>query len=69
MGKLGFKAIKSRFRATSIWPFNPWHRTTKTWTSKIYIATNIIDHGSVDDYTTYEKADHNQNLGEEFVAL
>ncbi len=73
MGKLSFRAIIHKNKSSldlglQVYGLStPRQQTTKTWPSKIYIATNIIDHGSDDDCTTYEKTHHNQDLGEEFI--
>ncbi len=73
MGELGFRTITHKNKSSldlrlQVYGLStPRQQTTKTWPWKIYIATNIIDHGSDDDYTTYEKTHHNQDLGEEFV--
>jgi hypothetical protein len=52
MGKPGHrlisnkKIIKARFKATSIWPFNPKAMDNKIRPSKIYNAISINNHGS-----------------------
>jgi hypothetical protein len=53
--------IKARFKATSIWPFNPKAMDNKIRTSKIYNATNINNHGSDQkECTSNEETDHSQ---------
>ncbi len=56
------KNIKARFKVTNIWPFNPKAIDNKTQLSKIYIATNINNHGNDQDkYTSDEETNRNQN--------
>jgi hypothetical protein len=54
--------IKARFKATSIWPFNPKAMDNKIQPWKIYNAISINNHGSDQkEYTSNEETDHNQN--------
>ncbi len=56
------KNIKARFKVTNIWPFNPKAIDNKTQLSKIYIATNINNHGNDQDkYTSDEETNRNQS--------
>jgi hypothetical protein len=65
------KNIKAGFKVTNIWPFNPKAIDNKIQLSKIYISTNINNHGSDQNkYTSNEETNCNQSQQwrEEFVA-
>jgi len=55
--------IKSRFKATCIWPFNPKAMDNKTQLSQIYITKPINDQGS-EDNTMDDEVDQNEDWGE-----
>ncbi len=52
--------MKSRFRATSIWPFNLKAMDNKIQPSQIYIVANVNDQGN-EDYITNDEGNHNQD--------
>ncbi len=74
MGRSRFKAfthkknIKSFFRATCIWSFNPKAMIYKIWPWEMHTIANINDQGTKDDDTIVEEIDHNQDWGEESIA-
>jgi hypothetical protein len=56
------KNIKARFKATSIWPFNPKAMDNKTWPLEIYTTTSINNHGNdQDEYTSNEQTNCNKS--------
>ncbi len=57
--------IEFRFKAKSIWLFNPKSMDNKIQPKEIQTTTNINYQGSENDHTTNEKVDHNQDWGEE----
>ncbi len=75
MGRSNFKAItknkikiKSRFKATCIWPFNPKAMDNMTQLSQTYIAKPINDQGS-EDNTMDDEVDQNQDWGEKCAII
>ncbi len=55
--------MKSRLRATCIWPFNSKTMDNKIQPSQIYIVANVNDQES-EDYITNDEGNHNQDQEE-----
>jgi hypothetical protein len=69
MGRLGLttiihkKKIRFGFRTTCIWPLNPKVINNKIRPSKVYIATNLNNGGSEEDYIIKDKVKNNPQWG------
>jgi hypothetical protein len=75
MGRLGLTIIIHKnkisfgLKTTCIWPLNPKAIDNKTRPLEVYIATNLNNGGSEEDYTIENEAKNNPQWGDGFVII